>query len=68
MLALTRPDTVPSQRTAAAAGLARRPDLDSDDGTGALVIVVIVVVVVVVVVVTGGRSGHAVRTGRPAAP
>ncbi len=65
MLALTRPDTVPSQRTAAAAGLARRPDLDSDDGTGALVIVVIVVVVVVV---TGGRSGHAVRTGRPAAP
>jgi [ribosomal protein S5]-alanine N-acetyltransferase len=38
VLARTRPDNVASRRTALAAGLVRRPDLETDDGTGLVVV------------------------------
>jgi len=38
VIARTKEDNIPSQRTALAAGLERRPDLDADDGTGLSVI------------------------------
>lgn len=40
VLARTKPNNIPSQRTALAAGLTRRADLDRDDGTGHAVILV----------------------------
>ncbi len=38
VLARTKPENIPSQRTALAAGLLRRKDLDRDDGSGQSVI------------------------------
>lgn len=40
VLARTKADNIPSQRTAIAAGLTRRPDLDRNDGTGHAVILI----------------------------
>lgn len=38
VIARTKAENLPSQKTALAAGLVRRPDLDADDGTGVSVI------------------------------